>query len=82
MLGHQFAYSSAPIRKVKEVQFGILSPEEIVRARLVSPSSADKFFFLVSRKPRPSQRSSILKLWMKLPINLKWVDSWTREWEQ
>ncbi|EKM83352.1 hypothetical protein AGABI1DRAFT_65857 [Agaricus bisporus var. burnettii JB137-S8] len=29
MLGHQFAYSSAPIRKVKEVQFGILSPEEI-----------------------------------------------------
>lgn len=35
MLGHQFAYSAAPIRKVKEVQFGILSPEEIVRA--ISP---------------------------------------------
>jgi len=32
MLGHQFAYSAAPIRKVKEVQFGILSPEEIVRS--------------------------------------------------
>ena len=31
MLGHQFAYSAAPIRKVREVQFGILSPEEIVR---------------------------------------------------
>jgi hypothetical protein len=30
MLGHQFAFSAAPIRKVKEVQFGILSPEEIV----------------------------------------------------
>ncbi|KAJ7724988.1 DNA-directed RNA polymerase II, subunit 1 [Mycena maculata] len=29
MLGHQFAYSAAPIKKVKEVQFGILSPEEI-----------------------------------------------------
>ncbi|KIK43849.1 hypothetical protein CY34DRAFT_803352 [Suillus luteus UH-Slu-Lm8-n1] len=29
MLGHQFAFSTAPIRKVKEVQFGILSPEEI-----------------------------------------------------
>ncbi|KAL5495827.1 RPO21_1 [Sanghuangporus weigelae] len=29
MLGHQFAHSLAPIRKVKEVQFGILSPEEI-----------------------------------------------------
>jgi hypothetical protein len=31
MLGHQFAYSAAPLRKVKEVQFGILSPEEVVR---------------------------------------------------
>jgi len=31
MLGHQFAFSAAPLRKVKEVQFGILSPEEIVR---------------------------------------------------
>ncbi len=30
MLGHQFAFSSAPIRRVREVQFGILSPEEIV----------------------------------------------------
>ncbi|VDC07033.1 unnamed protein product [Peniophora sp. CBMAI 1063] len=29
MIGHQFAYSAAPIRRVKEVQFGILSPEEI-----------------------------------------------------
>jgi hypothetical protein len=30
MLGHQFAFSAAPVRKVREVQFGILSPEEIV----------------------------------------------------
>jgi len=29
MIGHQFAFSAAPIRQVKEVQFGILSPEEI-----------------------------------------------------
>lgn len=29
MLGHQFAHSKAKIGKVKEVQFGILSPEEI-----------------------------------------------------
>lgn len=29
MLGHQFAHSAAPLRKVREVQFGILSPEEI-----------------------------------------------------
>ena len=30
----QFAFSAAPIRKIKEVQFGILSPEEIVRIPL------------------------------------------------
>lgn len=30
MIGHQFAQSVAPVRAVKEVQFGILSPEEIV----------------------------------------------------
>ena len=35
MLGHQFAYSAAPVRKVREVQFGILSPEEIVRISIV-----------------------------------------------
>ena len=29
MSGASFAYSSVPLRKVKEVQFGILSPEEI-----------------------------------------------------
>jgi len=34
MLGHQFAYSAAPVRKVKEVQFGILSPEEIVSIQI------------------------------------------------
>lgn len=32
MLGHQFAQSVAPIRQIKEVQFGILSPDEIVSA--------------------------------------------------
>ena len=30
MIGHQFAPSVAPNRQVTEVQFGILSPEEIV----------------------------------------------------
>lgn len=30
MSGHPFAYSSAPVRRVEAVQFGILSPEEIV----------------------------------------------------
>lgn len=28
--GYRFAYSSQPQRLVKEVQFGVLSPEEIV----------------------------------------------------
>lgn len=41
MLGHQFAYSAAPIRKVKEVQFGILSPEEIVRHYSFPPYSTN-----------------------------------------
>lgn len=26
-----FPYSSAPVKQVKEIQFGIMSPEEIVR---------------------------------------------------
>lgn len=42
MLGHQFTHSAAPLRKVKEVQFGILSPEEIV-------SSARRFAHLRMR---------------------------------
>lgn len=31
MLGHQFSFSAAPVRRVMEVQFGIFSAEEIVR---------------------------------------------------
>lgn len=30
MNGYRFAYSSQPQRLVREVQFGVLSPEEIV----------------------------------------------------
>ena len=41
MLGHQFAHSAAPIRKVKEVQFGIMSPDEIVRG---DPFSLERVF--------------------------------------
>jgi hypothetical protein len=49
MLGHQFAYSAAPIRKVKEVQFGILSPEEIVSGRqLILQSSPCSCFVIES----------------------------------
>lgn len=60
MLGHQFAYSAAPIRKVKEVQFGILSPEEIVSkihhlfldAFLPRPSPLESLFGRQNRTPR------------------------------
>ncbi|EPS95144.1 hypothetical protein FOMPIDRAFT_152872 [Fomitopsis schrenkii] len=51
MLGHQFAYSAAPIRKVKEVQFGILSPEEIKAysvAKIEHPEVMDE----TTHKPR------------------------------
>ncbi|KAJ7151696.1 DNA-directed RNA polymerase II, subunit 1 [Mycena filopes] len=51
MLGHQFAYSAAPIRKVKEVQFGILSPEEIKAysvAKIEHPEVMDE----ATRKPK------------------------------
>lgn len=44
MLGHQFAYSTAPIRKVKEVQFGILSPEEIVRCIVAVDNVVDSAY--------------------------------------
>lgn len=54
MLGHQFAYSAAPIRKVKEVQFGILSPEEIVRAFLHPFFNLGSLIVLLfHRKPIP-----------------------------
>jgi hypothetical protein len=35
MSGHPFAFSSAPLRRVDSVQFGILSPDEIVRVILL-----------------------------------------------
>jgi hypothetical protein len=44
MLGHQFAQSVAPIRQIKEVQFGILSPDEIVRIATLATS------FIFSRR--------------------------------
>lgn len=34
MSGHPFAFSSAPLRRVDAVQFGILSPDEIVRVKI------------------------------------------------
>lgn len=40
MLGHQFAYSVALIRKVKEAKFGILSPGEIRACHLFTSSVA------------------------------------------
>jgi hypothetical protein len=34
---NQFSHSTAELRRVKRMQFGVLSPEEIVRGRPPSP---------------------------------------------
>jgi len=74
MLGHQFAFSAAPLRKVKEVQFGILSPEEIVRgAHPMLRILSDKFFFRVARKLTQSPKLNTLKLWMRQSTNRRWL---------
>ena len=36
-----FPYSSAPIRQIKEIQFGVMSPEEIVSGLLTEPAFID-----------------------------------------
>ena len=46
MLGHAFAYSSAPIKTVREVQFGVLSPEEIVGLITVLPMTQPQLCLL------------------------------------
>ncbi|KAJ7789277.1 beta and beta-prime subunits of DNA dependent RNA-polymerase [Mycena olivaceomarginata] len=43
MLGQQFVYSGAPIRKVTEVQFGIFSPEEIKRSSVAEIEHLDLY---------------------------------------
>jgi hypothetical protein len=78
MLGHQFAYSAAPLRKVKEVQFGILSPEEIVSIPQLSRLQNE--YSLICRKPIRSRKSNIPRSWMRQHGSLRWAVSWTREW--
>jgi hypothetical protein len=29
MMGQRFAFSEAPLKRIREVQFGVMSPEEI-----------------------------------------------------
>ena len=72
MLGHQFAHSSAPIRKVKEVQFGILSPEEIVSDFYLLRFPL-KFSWRFVRKRIPLSKSSIQRSWMRPAIDLSLV---------
>ena len=74
MLGHQFAYSAAPIRKVKEVQFGILSPEEIVRTTAFTASVSHSYSSLCHRKPFLLPKSNIQRSWMRLPTSPRWAD--------
>lgn len=72
MLGHQFAYSSAPVRKVKEVQFGIMSPEEIVRY-LPLFRAEEVGSHGMHRKRTLSHRSCIRKSWTKPRTGLSHV---------
>ncbi|KAG2223050.1 hypothetical protein INT45_008251 [Circinella minor] len=51
MSGHPFAYSSAPVRRVDAVQFGILSPEEI-KAMAVAKVEFAELYEEGSQKPR------------------------------
>jgi len=54
----QFAFSAAPIRKIKEVQFGILSPEEIVR-----PPFVPEFYLVANRSCALTQKAySVAKI--------------------
>lgn len=39
----QFSYSSAEVRRVRQVQFGVLSPEEIVSSFAESPEELSLF---------------------------------------
>lgn len=54
MIGHQFAPSIAPVRPVKEVQFGILSPEEIVGVLLRVDRCTKTYYSERSRSARSS----------------------------
>jgi hypothetical protein len=63
--GYGFSHSSAPVKTVKEIQFGILSPEEIVRP--ASPSLAflfplPSFSLLLASRTRHKLILSILLL--------------------
>lgn len=78
MLGHQFAFSQAPIKKVKEVQFGILSPEEIVSLSSLLVRSAP--LIVIHRKPTPWPKSSIRRSWTNRPTRQRWEGLWTPEW--
>jgi DNA-directed RNA polymerase II subunit RPB1 len=35
-----FQYSSAPVKQIREIQFGVMSPEEIVRGQAMKVVSA------------------------------------------
>ncbi|CAO3597059.1 unnamed protein product [Absidia cylindrospora] len=51
MNGHPFAFSSAPLRRVDAVQFGILSPDEI-KAMSVAKIEFPELYDEGSQKPR------------------------------
>jgi DNA-directed RNA polymerase II subunit RPB1 len=79
MLGHSFAYSAAPIRQVKEVQFGILSPEEIVS---ITPCHPTSFASVLTRhrklirSPRLRIRSYGRRALTSRKLEGSWIHGW------
>ncbi|KAI7903385.1 DNA-directed RNA polymerase II subunit RPB1 [Cokeromyces recurvatus] len=53
MSGHPFAFSSAPLRRVDAIQFGILSPEEI-KAMSVAKIEYPELYEEGTQKPKPA----------------------------
>lgn len=67
MMGQRFAFSEAPLKRIREVQFGVMSPEEIVRIKLApNYDSSHSLTLLLYRKRIRLRKLSFLRLWMSL----------------
>jgi len=74
MLGQRFAFSEAPLKRIREVQFGVMSPEEIASIKdNKNGDSAQTLTFFLHRKRTRSQKLSTQKSWMNLVNERKWA---------
>jgi hypothetical protein len=67
--GYGFSHSSAPVKTVKEIQFGILSPEEIVRPFYLFPLSPFPLALALARDVCSSRIPSPALLNHPLPLD-------------